>query len=116
MPAFMHVCAEPLPDIMGARADLVIFFICLAVFTTQLFCCWKVENILVWFVPLVVNIICIVVFFLLWVNAADEVAFYERLDMLIASLFSLLAIGLGWGIFWLWNFLQSKNGGNPAGY
>ena len=115
MPAFMHVCAETTPEFMGAPVGLVLFFICFAVIATQLVLCWKTENILLWLVPVAVDVICILVFFLFTVNTEGDI-FYVWLNLLVASLFSLASIGLSWGIFWLWNFLQNNTPGNPAGY
>ncbi len=116
MPAFMPVCAEAASEYMGAPVGLILFFICLAVATTQLICCWKSEDILFWLLPTAVNVVCILVFFLLWVNSPDESAFYIRLNLLVTSAFTLASIGLSWGIFWLWNYIQNSSGGNPAGY
>ena len=116
MPAFMGICADTIPEIMGARGELVIFFVCFAVAAAQLVCCWKSEDILLRLLPTAINIVCILVFFLLWVNSPDQSAWEDRLILLITSLFTLASIGLSWGIFWLWNYVQNKTGGNPAGY
>ncbi len=105
-----------MPEIMGVPGEIVLIFISIAMIAVQFFTCWKWDNILIWLIPTVVNIICIIAFFLILTSSTGEQAFEDRWITLLCSLVALGADGLGWGIWWLWNYMRNRGSGNPAGY
>lgn len=105
-----------MPEIMGVPGEIVLIFISIAMIAIQFFTCWKWDNILIWLIPTVVNIICVIVFFVIWTSCTEKQAFDDWGITLLCSLATLGADILGWGLWWLWNFVQNRGSENPAGY
>lgn len=105
-----------MPEIMGVPGEIVLIFIAIAMIAIQFFTCWKWGNPLIGLIPTAVNIICVIVFFLVFVSCTDEQAYEAWGVTLTCSLAALGADLIGWLTWVIWNAVRNSGPSNPAGY
>ncbi|MBE6983117.1 MAG: hypothetical protein E7435_02375 [Ruminococcaceae bacterium] len=106
-----------LETIMGAPTWLIFIFLGIAAITLQVVLNWKSEDIIFRLIPVIVNFLLVIVFFILFTTlSTTEETFKIWFTVLISSLVTLGGIAIGWGMWALAVAIKDNTPNNPAGY
>ena len=103
-------------EIGDVNAGVVIFFIGLAVFSLQFFCCWKWDNLFVRLLPSIVALSFTAYFFIMMTQVAEG---WDAIGYLFLMIYAAIMLGvtiLGWIAWGIFCFCHNKVSRNPEGY
>ena len=100
----------------GVDDGIVIFFIGLAIFSLQFFCCWKWDNILVRLLPSIATLGYAIVFFVMATRVQNPGQAEECWKQIVYAGIMLGTTILGWIVWGIFCLCHSRVSRNPDGY